>query len=129
MGTDRAATSYSWKTLMNLGATVSNGTDSPVEQPFALGGIQCSVTRSNLRNDIAPYLPHEAFTVQEALDSYTALGAFASFEEHIKGRIEPGMLADFVVLDTDPFAVDPHHIKDIHVLATYLGGRNVYSVT
>ncbi|MBR3704232.1 MAG: amidohydrolase [Oscillospiraceae bacterium] len=129
VGTDRAATSYSWKTLMNLGATVSNGTDSPVEQPFALGGIQCSVTRSNLRNDIAPYLPHEAFTVQEALDSYTALGAFASFEEHIKGRIEPGMLADFVVLDTDPFAVDPHHIKDIHVLATYLGGRNVYSVT
>lgn len=127
VGADRAATSYSWKTLMDLGATVSNGTDSPVEQPFALGGIQCSVTRSNLRNDIAPYLPHEAFTVQEALDSYTTHGAYASFEENIKGRIKPGMLADFVVLEGDPFAVDPHHIKDIKVLATYLGGKCVYA--
>lgn len=123
---ERAATSYSWKTLMQLGATVSNGTDAPVEQPFALGGIQCSVTRSNLRNDIAPYLPREAFTVQEALDSYTSQGAYASFEDHSKGRIEPGMLADFVVLDQDPFAVEPHRIKDIKVLATYLGGRNIY---
>ncbi len=125
VGAARAATSYSWKTLMALGATVSNGSDSPVEHPFALGGIQCSVTRSNLRNDIAPYLPHEAFTVQEALDSYTSQGAYASFEENSKGRIEPGMLADFVVLDSDPFAA--HHIKDIKVLSTHLGGECVYS--
>ena len=127
VGADRAATSYSWKTLMDLGATVSNGTDAPVEQPFALGGIQCSVTRSNLKHDITPYLPHEAFTVQQALDSYTSCGAYASFEEHTKGRIEPGMLADFVVLDSDPFTADPHHIKDIRVLATYLGGQKVFS--
>ena len=127
VGAERAATSYSWKTLMQLGATVSNGTDAPVEQPFALGGIQCSVTRSSLKNDTVPYLPHEAFTVQEALDSYTSQGAYASFEEHSKGRIESGMLADFVVLDHNPFAVEPHRIKDIQVLATYLGGSNVYS--
>lgn len=126
VGPDRAATSYSWKTLKKLGATVSNGTDSPVEQPFALGGIQCSVTRSNLKNDAAVYLPHEAFTVQEALDSYTSCGAYASFEENIKGRIEKDMLADFVVLDNDPFAVDAQKIKDIKVLATYLGGKAVY---
>ena len=127
VGTDLAATSYSWKTLMHHGATVSNGSDSPVEQPFVLGGIQCSVTRSNLRNDIAPYLPHEAFTVQEALDSYTSNGAYASFEEHIKGKITPGMLADFVVLEQSPFDVDPKHIKDIKVLATYLDGKKVYT--
>ena len=126
VGADRAATSYSWKTLKNLGATVSNGTDAPVEQPFALGGIQCSVTRSNLKNDAAVYLPHEAFTVQEALDSYTSCGAYASFEENLKGRIEKDMLADFVVLDSDPFAVDAQKIKDIKVLATYLGGEAVY---
>ncbi len=127
VGVERASTSYSWKTLMNLGATVSNGSDSPVEQPFALGGIQCSVTRSNLRNDIAPYLPHEGFTVQEALDSYTSQGAYASFEEHTKGKIQAGMLADFVVLEQSPFAVAPHHIKDITVLATYLGGEKVFA--
>ena len=127
VGADRASTSYSWKTLQKLGATVSNGTDSPVEQPFALGGIQCSVTRSNLKGDIPAYLPHESFTVQEALDSYTAWGAYASFEENTKGKIAPGMLADFVVLDKDPFSVDPNHIKDIRVLATYLGGKCVYT--
>ena len=127
VGADRAATSYSWKTLLQLGATVSNGTDAPVEQPFALGGIQCAVTRSNLRGDAPDYLPSEGFTVQEALDSYTSWGAYASFEENSKGRITPGMLADFVVLDRDPFTVDPHHIKDCKVLATVLNGETVYS--
>ena len=125
VGPELAATSYSWKTLKNLGATVSNGTDCPVELPFALGGIQCAVTRSTLNGE-GPYLPHEAFTVAEALDSYTAAGAFASFEEKIKGRIQPGMLADFVILGEDPFDVDPTLIKNIPVVATWLGGREVY---
>ncbi len=127
VGEERAASSYSWKTLMELGATVSNGTDSPVELPFALGGIQCSVTRRDLKNRLPAYLPHEAFTVQEALDSYTSQGAYASFEENSKGQIAAGMLADFVVLDRDPFAVDANTIKDINVIATYLGGNKVYS--
>ena len=127
VGTERASTSYSWKTLMDLGATVSNGTDSPVELPFALGGIQCAVTRSNLSDTAPVYLPHEAFTVEEALQSYTCSGAYASFEEAKKGRIAPGMLADFVVLGKDPFRVDPSAIKDIPVLATYLGGVKVHS--
>jgi predicted amidohydrolase YtcJ len=127
VGTDRASTSYSWKTLKNLGATVSNGTDSPVELPFALGGIQCAVTRSNLAGTAPVYLPHEAFSVEEALYSYTAAGAYASFEETVKGMIQPGMLADFVVLGADPFRVDPHTIKDIPVLAAYLAGDKVYS--
>lgn len=127
VGTERASTSYSWKTLTKLGATVSNGTDSPVELPFALGGIQCAVTRTNLSGTAPVYLPHEAFTVEEALQSYTSAGAYASFEENIKGRIEMGMLADFVVLGQDPFKIDPHTIKDIPVLATYLEGQKVYS--
>ena len=122
---EMASTSYSWKTLKNTGATVSNGTDCPVELPFALGGIQCAVTRSTL-NGFGPYLPQESFTVAEALDSYTSAGAYASFEEHIKGKIEPGMLADFVILGDDPFAVSPEKIRDIPVAATWLGGKQVY---
>lgn len=121
-----AKTSYNWKTLAKKGATVSNGTDCPVELPFALGGIQCAVTRQDLKGSAEPYLPEEAFTVQEALDSYTSAGAYSSFEENIKGRIVPGMLADFVVLGDNPFDVDVHRIKDIPVLATYLGGKKVY---
>ncbi len=126
VGKERAGTSYSWKTLMEKGATVSNGTDCPVELPFALGGIQCAITRTDLSGKSAPYLPHEAFTAAEAISSYTAAGAYASFEEHIKGKIHPDMLADFVVLEKNPFTVSPSAIKDITVLATYLGGEKVY---
>ena len=125
VGPELASTSYSWKTLKNLGATVSNGTDCPVELPFALGGIQCAVTRKTMKGR-GPYLPHEAFTLQEALDSYTYWGAYSSFEEKVKGRIEAGMMADFVVLGENPFEVAVDAIKDIPVCATYLGGKQVY---
>ena len=126
VGKDLASTSYSWKTLMELGATVSNGTDCPVEAPPALRGIQCAVTRQSISGENPVYLPDQAFTVAEALDSYTASGAYASFEEAVKGRIAPGMLADFVVLGADPFTVEPQTIHTIEVLATYLGGTCVY---
>ncbi len=126
VGKSRAASSYSWKTLMEEGISVSNGSDCPVELPDVLAGIQCAVTRKNLCGHKGPYLPGEAFTVQEAIDSYTIASARASFEENRKGRIQPGMLADFVVLRDNPFAVVEDHIKDIEVCATYLGGKKVY---
>ena len=126
VGKELAASSYSWKTLMNKGATVSNGSDCPVEMPNVMGGIQCAVTRRDLKGE-GPYLPHEAFTVQEALDSFTKMGAKASFEEAIKGEIKPGMLADFVVLGTNPFETDSEKLKDIPILSTYLGGKMVFT--
>ena len=125
VGAELAASSYSWKTLMEKGATVSNGSDCPVELPNVMGGIQCAVTRRDLKGN-GPYLPMEAFTVQEALDSFTKMGAYASFEESLKGEIKPGMLADFVVLGDNPFEVNPQTIKDIPIVATYLGGKCVY---
>ena len=125
-GEDLARTSYSWKTLMNDGVTVSNGSDCPVELPDVLAGIQCAVTRRDLKGT-GPYLPRAAFTVQEALDSFTQAGAFASFEETKKGQIKPGMAADFVVLGSNPFETEPSSLKDIPVLRTYLEGTCVYS--
>lgn len=125
VGAELAETSYSWKTLMNLGARVSNGSDCPVEYPNVLGGIQCAVTRRDLKGH-GPYLPEQAFTVREALDSFTKAGAWASFEEDVKGQIKPGMLADFVVLGEDPFTVEEGKIKDIPVLSTYVGEKRVY---
>ena len=117
-------TSYSWKTLINKGVSVSNGSDCPVEEPDCLKGIQLAVTRTSL-DGTGPYLPHEAFTVAEALDSFTFRGAEASFEENIKGRIKVGQLADFVVLDADPFTTAPDAIGKIKVLAAYLSGTRV----
>ena len=126
VGEELASTSYSWKTLLKGGGTVSNGTDCPVELPDAMAGIQCAVTRKTLRDQVGPYLPDQSFTVQEALDSYTSAGAYASFEENRKGKIAPGMLADFVVLGRNPFETEETALKDIPVLATCLGGTMVY---
>ena len=125
VGDQLAQSSYAWKTLMDMGATVSNGSDCPVEAPDVLGGIQCAVTRQDL-SGCPPYLPGEAFSVQEALDSFTKAGAYASFEEHTKGQIIPGQYADFTVLGADPFRTDPAQIKDIPVLQTWLNGERVW---
>ena len=125
-GEELASSSYSWKTLMSKGVTVSNGSDCPVEMPDVMGGIQCAVTRCDLKG-VGPYLPRETFTVQEALDSFTKAGARASFEEDSKGQILPGMLADFVILDENPFETDPGKLKDIPIFATYLGGKQVFA--
>ena len=127
VGEKLADTSYSWKTLKNLGATVSNGSDCPVELPDVLGGIQCAVSRTDLKGSVPPYLPKEAFTVQETLDSFTSGGAYASFEELRKGKIQPGMLADFVVLDRSPFSEKVSNIRNILVLETYLSGEKIFS--
>lgn len=127
VGKEKASTSYSWKTLMNKGVSVSNGTDCPVELPNALGCIQCAVTRSTLKDNLGPYLPNEAFTVQEALDSYTIESAKASFEENVKGYIKEGYLADFVILNENPFDVEPNKINDIGICSTYLNGKCVYT--
>ena len=122
---DLADTSYSWKTLLQNGCTVSNGSDCPVELPRALAGIQCAVTRRTLDGE-GPYLPDQAFTVKEALDSFTQAPAYASFEEDRKGRIAPGFLADFTVLGGNPFQTDPAQLKDLPIRQTWVNGRKVY---
>ena len=125
VGKDLASTSYSWKTLKDGGLCVSNGSDAPVELPDALRGIECAVTRTSI-DGTGPYLPEQAFSVKEAIDSFTIASAHASFEESFKGRIKEGYLADFTVLKEDPFKSDPRHIHEIEVKEVYLGGRQVY---
>ena len=126
IGDELAATSYHWKDLLDRGVWVSNGSDCPVELPNVMGGIQCAVTRQPLDGSEPPYLPDQAFTVQEALDSFTQNAAHASFEEQTKGRIAPGMVADFVLLGADPFETDLHDIRNIPVLGTWLAGTQVW---
>ncbi len=125
VGPELAETSYCWKTLMDSGVSVSNGSDCPVELPDVMRGLECAVTRTSL-DGTGPYLPEEAFTVQEALDSFTVRSAEASFEETFKGRLAPGFIADFTVLDRSPFDAEPHEIHSIAVKACYLGGNCVY---
>ena len=122
VGKELANTSYCWKTLMKNGVSVSNGSDSPVELPDVMAGIQCAVTRKTL-NGAKEYLQEEAFSIKEAIDSYTSQGAKASFEEYKKGKIQEGMFADFVILEENLFEVEKERLKDVCILATYLNGH------
>lgn len=127
-GKELASTSYSWKTLMDHGVSVSNGSDCPVELPDVMKGIECAVTRTSM-DGTGPYLPDKAFSVQEALDSFTARSAEASFEESVKGKIAPGYIADFTVLEKNPFETGLRDLHAIRVLGCYLGGRLVWPYT
>lgn len=125
IGKKKSESSYAFKTLFDYNHA-SNGSDCPVELPNVLKGIQCAVTRKTLNGE-GPYVIKEALSVEEALESYTINGAYASFEENEKGSIEVGKVADFVVLDHNPMHQDPSKIKDIQVLKTYVDGKCVYS--
>ncbi len=121
-----ASSSYAFRTLKALGLHVSNGTDCPVEWPDPMRGIQCAVTRQPLDGSLPPYRPEEAFAVEEALQSYTAESAYASYEEDFKGRIAPGLAADFVVLSRNPFDTPHTELAQISALETFLAGRCVW---
>jgi predicted amidohydrolase YtcJ len=71
-------------------------------------------------------VPQERITVEEALRAYTVAGAFAEFAEAEKGTLEPGRLADLVVVDRDLLSLRPERIRDAKVLLTVVGGRVVY---
>ncbi|WP_370766588.1 amidohydrolase family protein [Intestinibacter bartlettii] len=72
------------------------------------------------------FLPEQALSVEEAIKSYTIMGAYGSFEEKTKGSIEIGKVCDFVVLGQNPFEVEKDKLKDIEILATYLDGKCVF---
>lgn len=123
VGKERAASSYNFKTLVDLGVTVSGGSDCPVELPDVMAGIQCAVTRKTLDGSLGPFLPFQAMTVREAIDSFTKAGAWASFEEEKKGAVRPGMMADFVILERNPFETPVEKLAGIGVSEVFMDGK------
>lgn len=110
------------KTPMQHGIHVAISSDILPIGPMV--GIYAAVTRKGLSGRV--FAADEALTVMEAIRAYTLYGAWLSFEEDQKGSIEPGKLADFVVLDRDILSIDPAHIMDVEVEQTWLGGKLVY---
>ncbi len=125
LGKERAADTYQFKTLLDMGVDVSNGSDAPVENPDVLAGIQCAVTRTTLDGS-RTFLPDQALSVEEALETYSSIGARASFEEDEKGMLLPGMTADFTVLAEDLRYCGPGRIKDVRVCRTFVDGICVF---
>lgn len=127
IGYERCKTTYAFKSLMDAGAIVAFGSDWFVAPPTPLEGIYAAVTRRTL-DDKNPdgWVPEQKISVEQALTAYTVNGAYASFEEKIKGSLEAGKLADFVVLSQDITMIDPVLIKDVKVVRTIVGGKVVY---
>jgi hypothetical protein len=127
IGPDRVKSMYVFKSLIDAGAVVAFGSDWPVAPATPLEGIYAAVTRRTL-DDKNPdgWVPEQKITVEQALTAYTKNAAYASFEEKIKGTLEPGKLADFVVLGDDITAIDPVKIRDTKVLQTWVGGKKVF---
>jgi predicted amidohydrolase YtcJ len=131
IGPERAGKMVPVATAMRTGIVACAHSDCPVCMPDdpvwpanPLWGIWCAVNRKTRGG--ADIGPDERLTPLEALRAYTINGAYASFEETIKGSIEPGKLADMAVLSDSPLTIDPHHIRDIEVLKTVIGGEVVY---
>jgi predicted amidohydrolase YtcJ len=115
---------YRQRSLLAAGMVLPGSSDRPVVAGAPLLGIADMVTRRTASG--APFNPGEAITVPQALYAYTAGSAYASRQEHVKGSIIPGQLADLVVLSEDPTAVSPDRIVGLAVLATLVDGRCRY---
>ncbi|MEN8138108.1 MAG: amidohydrolase [Bacteroidota bacterium] len=130
VGKERAKTTYAFKSLMESDATVAFGSDWFVAPPVPLYGIYAATTRRTLDNkNPNGWIPEQKISVEQALIAYTRNAAYASFDDNIKGSLEEGKLADFVILNENILEIDPVKIKDVKVLQTYVGGVKVYDIS
>jgi predicted amidohydrolase YtcJ len=125
LGEERARSgAYVWRSLLDAGAVVSNGTDVPVEDIDPIASFYATVSRRT--NTGETFFAGQRMSREEALHSYTLAGAFAAFEDHLKGSLEPGKLADVVVLDRDILSVPESEIPETLVDLTIVGGEVRY---
>lgn len=129
VGSTRAAGAYAWADLLRSGAVLAFGSDFPVESHNPFFGLHAAVTRQDPAGSPAGgWRPQQRLSREEALRAFTLGAAYAAFEESHKGTLEPGKLADFIVLDRDVMTCDVDRIRDTRVLATYVGGQPAYEL-
>jgi predicted amidohydrolase YtcJ len=125
LGPERAAHSYAWAEFLSKGVALAFGTDYPVEPITPFRGLYAAVTRQS-EDGKKRYYPEQRLTIDQAIAAYTIGSAYAEFAEKEKGSLQPGMLADFVVLDRDITSIPAEKILDTKVLRTVVGGKTVY---
>jgi predicted amidohydrolase YtcJ len=116
--TDRA---YAYRSLLDSGAVVANGSDAPIEELDPLAGIRAGVLRT--LDDREAWHPKQAVTVEEAFEATILAPAWLARDERRRGKLLPGYLADLVVLDRDPLAIQADELPEVEVVATMVDGR------
>lgn len=123
-GADRWNMMHPNRSATDMGIPVAGNSDGPVSEPHPMLRIQSMVTRRSAEGKV--YGERQRVTVEQALKIWTLGSAYAEFEEHRKGSITRGKLADFVVLDRDPRNINAGELKNVLVERTYVGGQLVY---
>jgi predicted amidohydrolase YtcJ len=127
IGAERCKTTYAFRSLIDAGATLAFGSDWPVAPLNPILGVAAAVTRQTLDGQHPEgWHPEQKISVEETVRAYTVGSAHAEFEDHIKGTIAPGMLADLVMLESDIFTVEPGEIEKAQVVLTIMDGRVVH---
>ncbi|HZI15799.1 MAG TPA: amidohydrolase [Myxococcus sp.] len=127
VGPQRIRGAYAWQRLKASGAVLALGSDFPVERPDVLGGLYAARTRQDVSgHPPSGWYPDQRLSGQEALEGFTVGAAYASFAEGRRGRLQPGMDADFVALSVDLVDAAPAQLPAGRVLLTVVAGAEVY---
>jgi predicted amidohydrolase YtcJ len=128
LGPQRIKGAYAWRSILERGTIIANGTDAPVEPVNSLRTFHAAISRQNERNQPpGGWYPDQRMTRDEALRSMTIWAAHANFQEEFIGSISTGKYADFVVMDRDWMTAAPEEIMGTTILATYFTGNQVYA--
>ena len=126
-GPDRASRAWAWKSISTAGGHLAFGSDWPVVTLNPWEGVQTAVTRQTAEGKPdAGFVPGQRLSVEETVRGYTLGAAYAGRREKTEGSIEPGKLADLIIVSQNIFEIDPHRIAETKVLTTIVGGRVVY---
>jgi len=129
-GPDRASRAWAWKSISNDGGHLAFGSDWPVVTLNPWEGVQTAVTRQTAEGKPdAGFVPEQRLTVEETVRGYTLGAAYAGRREKTEGSIEPGKLADLIIVSQNIFAIEPHRLAETKVLTTIVGGRVVYQAS
>ncbi len=127
VGPERAQRAWVWHSIESTGGVLAFGSDWPVVTLNPWPGVQNALTRKTTEgNPPGGFVPQERISLEDAIKAYTLGAAFAGHREKTEGSIEPGKLADLIVLDRDLFKIEPNQIAGTEVLLTMVGGKVVY---
>jgi predicted amidohydrolase YtcJ len=127
LGPERIKGAYAWRSVLSSGARLALGSDFPVEAVNPFFGIYSAVTRQDQAGQPPTgWYPEQRLTLPEAIRGFTYDAAYAAFEEESRGTIEPGKLADFTIIEQNPYDVAPSQLFKMKVKYTVVGGEIVY---
>ena len=127
IGPERASRPWVWRSIEQKGGALAFGSDWPVVTLNPWKGLETAVTRQTEEGEpVGGFVPQQRLSLEDAIRAYTLGAAFAGRREKTEGSLEPGKLADFIILDRDLFKIEPSEIGKTEVLLTVIGGKAVY---